>query len=250
MINISKLFLTVTLLFLVAEKSEAQFFFRAGYNVGFANPREINRVIYVHNQINSIYYATGNDLNQIKTFGGLQIAMGSEFSEGSGWEMSWTNKHDVVKSEFQFNGQTINRELKVRSNNFGIGFYGGSKNISFGGSLDFGNFKGFYKRAPSDSIKSAKYVSVFQNDLVYGGSSDNASHDILRTLQMGFTPFIQLKAGPVGLRLFYQWQFVHLPIDNIDNKLLGGDIEQDNQLEDKFNNFGLLFFIQLGGYHD
>ena len=236
------LFLTGTL------NCDAQFFFRAGYNLGFTNPREVNRVIYIHNQINnSFYYASGNDLNEIKNFGGLQIAMGSEFSENSGWEMSWTNKHHVSKSEFLFQSQTVNRYLKVRTNNFGLGFYGGGENIAVGGSLDFGNFKGFYKRT-DDTSKNAKYVSVFQNKGDFFGYSENADHDLLRTMQVGFTPFVQLKAGPVGLRFFYQWQFMRLAIDNIDNKLLGGDIEAYNELHDKMSNLGVLFFLQLGGY--
>ncbi|MEI7801323.1 MAG: hypothetical protein WCI97_01635 [Bacteroidota bacterium] len=244
--SISKIFLTVTLLFLVSEKSDAQFFFRAGYNVGFTNPKEVNRVIYIHNQINSIYYASGKEMSKVNNFGGIQIAMGSEFEKNSGWEMSWTNKHHVSKSEFQYQAQTVNRYLKVRTNNFGLGFYGGSDHIAFGGSLDFGNFKGFYKRT-DDTSKNAKYVSVFQNQLVFGGSSDQADHSILRTLQMGFTPFIQLKSGPIGLRIFYQLQFMNMPLDNIDNRLVGADIETDNQLEDKMSNFGLMLFIQLGG---
>ncbi len=244
---ILKLFLTVTLLILFKEKSNAQFFFRAGYNVGFANPHEVNRVIYVHNQINSSYYASGNDLNEIKNFGGIHIAMGSEFEKNSGWEMSWTNKHSVSKSEFQFQGQKVNRYLKVRTNNFSLGFYGGGDVVAFGGSLDFGNFKGFYKRT-DDTSQNKKYVPVFQNQVDFGGASDLPDHNMLRTSQMAFTPFIQFKGGPFGLRIFYQWQFIRLPIDNIDNKLLGGDIEAYNDLQDKMNNFGVLLFIQLGGY--
>lgn len=245
--TISKIFLIVTTLIVVSEKSEAQFYFRAGYNIGLTNPNELNRVIYIHNQINSLYYLSGKEMNSVKDFGGIQIAMGSEFDESSGWEMSWTNKHHVSKSDFIYQGQKVNRYLKVRTNNFGIGFYGGSDHLSIGGSLDFGNFKGFYKRT-DDTSKNAKYVSVFQNQLVFGGSSDEEDHGLLRTLQMGFTPFIQYKAGPLGIRLFYQWQFMNLPLDNIDNKLVGADIEQDNVLQDKMNNFGLMLFLQLGGY--
>lgn len=237
-----------SVLFLISENSNAQFFFRAGYNVGLTNPKELNRVIYIHNQINSIYYVSGKEMNKVKNFGGIQIAMGSEWEENSGWEMSWTNRHHVSKSDFIFQGQKVNRYLKVRSNNFGLGFYGGSENIAIGGSLDFGNFKGFYKRE-DDTSRNAKYVSVFQNKSVFGGTSDDADHNIIRTLQMGFTPFIQFKAGPVGLRLFYQWQFMKLPIDNIDNKLLGADIEEYNYLEDKMSSFGLMLFLQFGGYH-
>ena len=226
----------------------AQFFFRAGYNLALTNPNEINRVIYIHNQINSTYYASGNDLNKIKNLGGLHIAIGSEFDENAGWEMSWSNRHHVSKSEFQFQGQKVNRYFKVRTNNFSLGFYGGGENIAIGGSLDFGNLKGFYKRT-DDTSKNAKYVSVFQNQVVFGGSSDEPDHDLLRTMQMGFTPFIQLKAGPFGMRFFYQWQFMRLAIDNIDNKLLGQDIEEYNDLQDRMSNFGILFFIQLGGYN-
>ncbi len=234
--------------FITTFNCEAQFYFRAGYNLGFAKPREINKVIYIHNQINSNYYnVSGNELNEIKNFGGIHIATGSEFGENSGWEMSWSNKHHVSKSEFLFQSQKVNRYLKVRTNNFGLGFYGGGENIAVGGSLDFGNFKGFYKRT-DDTSKNAKYVSVFQNQGDFFGYSDNADHDLLRTMQVGFTPFIQFKAGPVGLRVFYQWQFMRLTIDNIDNKLLGGDIEAYNELHDKMSNFGVLFFLQLGGY--
>ena len=174
--------------------------------------------------------------------------MGSEFDKNQGWEMSWSNRHHVSKSEFQFQGQKVNRYLKVRTNNFSFGFYGGGDDISFGGSLDFGNVKGFYKRT-DDTSKNAKFVSVFQNQLVFGGTSDEEDHNLLRTMQMGFTPFIQLKEGPIGIRLFYQMQFMNLGIDNLDNKLLGGDIEPDNQLKDRLSNFGLLLYIQLGGYN-
>lgn len=243
----SKLFFALTLIFLNTEKSNAQFFFRAGYNLALTNPHEINRVIYIHNQINNTYYTSGNDLNEIKNLGGIHIAMGSEFDKNQGWEMSWSNRHHVSKSEFQYLGQTVNRYLKVRTNNFSFGFYGGGNDISFGGSLDFGNCKGFYKRT-DDTSKNAKFVSVFQNKQVFGGTVDDADHNMLLTTQLGFTPFVQIKEGPVGIRIFYHLQFINLGIDNLDNKLLGGDIEQDNQLQDRLSNFGLLLFFQFGGY--
>jgi hypothetical protein len=243
-----KLFFVLMILASFSHESAAQFFIRGGYSLGMCNPKEINRVVYIHNQINSGYYTTGSEMQKVNTLGGIHIAMGTEMEENSGFEMSWSNKHHVSKADFIFNGETIHRYLKVRTNNFSIGFYGGSAAIAFGGSLDFGNMKGFYKRAPEDSIKSKDYVSVFQNQLDYGITSDDADHDILRTAQMGFTPFIQLRAGPAGLRLFYQWQFKNLGIDNLDNKLLTHDIEPDNQLQDRLSNFGLLFFLQLGGY--
>ncbi len=231
--------------------SSAQFFFRPGYNIGLCNPHEINKVIYTHNQISADLYATGKKMPEIKTFGGIAVAIGSEFDENSGWELQWQNKHDIVKSHFEYQGQTIERNLKIRSNMISFGLYGGRKHWALGGSFDFGNFKGLYKRAPKDSIKNADYVYLFQAKqpgpgvIIY-----DKEKDMLLTTQVGFTIFSQLTYGPIGARLFYQFQFMNMDIDNLDSKLLNGKIQQDNDLKDRLNNFGILCFIKIGGYND
>jgi len=234
----------------ICQFSSAQFYFRPGYSVGLCNPREINKVIYVHNQINSEYYTTGKKLPEIRTFGGLAVAIGSESDHNTGWELQWQNKHDIVKSEFEFQGQTIERHLKIRSNMLSLGLYGGNKHFALGGSLDFANFKGFYKRAPKDSIDKADYVYVFQTKPAMGGSTDEKEKNILLTSQMGLTLFGQYTYGPLGARIFYQFQLMNKDIDNLDSRLLGGKIQTDNDLEDRFNNFGILLFLRLGGYRD
>lgn len=231
--------------------SSAQFYFRPGYNIGLCNPKEINKVIYIHNQLNSGYYATGKKMHEVKTFGGIAVAIGSEWDENSGWELQWQNKHSIVRSQFEYQGQTIVRDLKIRTNMLNYGMYYGNKHLSGGASLDFGNFKGFYKRAPKDSIKSAKYAYVFQAlQPAPGVVSDVKEKNMLLTLQMGLTLYGQVTMGPLGARLFYQFQFMNMDIDNLDYKLLGAKVQADNDLEDHFNNVGLLLFLKIGGYHD
>lgn len=235
---------------LIALNSHSQGFWRVGYGWGLANPREINRLIDVHNTLNREYYDTGNDLNKIHSFGGLMFAFGKE-DENMGFEVSWQNKHSVSSSDFMYNNEEIERRLKVRSNCLSLAFYGGSENVKFGASIDMGTFKGFYKRAPKSAIKDTSYVHLFQTVQRIGGPTFLKDGDFLRTMQMGFTPFVQVEKGPIGARLFYQFQLMRKSIDDLDYILMGGQkIQNDHNLEDKMNNFGILLYLKLGGYYD
>ncbi len=244
-----KSFLLLILLF-GSQLSFAQFYLRVGYNAGLCNPREINKLIYIHNQINEEYYVTGKKLPEIKTFGGIAIAIGTESDKNTGWELQWQNKHNIVKSHFEYQGETIERVLNVRTNMLNIGFYGGNKHLAAGGSLDIGNFKGMYKRAPKDSIRKADYKYLFQTNDVMGGGSFEKEKNPLMTTQIGLTLYTQISAGPLGARFFYQFQFMNMGIDDTDNGLLGADIQDSKNLEDHLNNFGVLVFLKIGGYRD
>jgi hypothetical protein len=228
----------------------AQGFLRVGYGWGYANPREINRLIDVHNTLNQEYYNTGNDLNKIHSFGGLMFGFGKE-DENLGFEITWQNKHSVSSSNFMYNNEEIERRLKIRSNCLSFALYGGSENVKFGASLDMGTFKGLYKRAPKSAIKDTSYIHLFQTFQQLGGPTFLKDGDFIRTLQIGMTPFVQLEKGPIGVRLFYQFQFMRLSIDDLDYVLMGGQkIQNNHNLKDKMNNFGILLYLKLGGYYD
>ncbi len=245
-----KKYLIIVLLLLQYAMSHAQGFWRVGYGWGYCNPREINRLIDVHNNLNREYYNTGNDLNKIHTVGGLMFAFGKE-SEGAGFEVSWQNRHSISKSDFMHNGEEIERRLKVRSNCLSLAFYGGSESVKFGTSLDLGTFKGFYKRALKTAVKDTSYTPLFQTVQQLGGPTFLKDGDFLRTFQMGVTPFIQVEKGPIGARLSYQFQMMKLDLDDLDYILLGGQkLQNDHTLEGRMSSLSLILFLKLGGYYD
>ncbi len=238
-------------LFLIAtgESSAQEFYFRAGYGLSYANPREINRLIDVHNNLNRFYYNTGSDFNKIHFLKGVAFGIGQEY-DVVGYEILWENKHTVSKANFMYNNEEIERQLKIRSNFLCFAFYGGGA-LKGGLSIDVGTFKGFYKRAPKGSIKDTSWTYLFQTKHFMTGESFLKNKELIFTTQVAFTPFIQYERGPLGVRLSYQFHAMKMDIDDAENRLLGGSKIQDgNFLEDKMSNVGLLVYLKLGGRHD
>jgi len=65
-------------------------------------------------------------------------------------------------------------------------------------------------------------------------------------LQIGTTIYAGVESRFFGLRLYYQYQFMRRALDNMDNELLGFDIENFNYLTDKGSNLGFEMYIKIG----
>lgn len=207
-----------------------------GYNLGMCNPAEVNRFIYSYNQMRPFLT---KPMDPFSNWGGLSVAFIEEFSEGGGLELKWINHHSQVSAEApdSVNNTSFERDLKIRSNTINLGGYGAiTSNISIGGSLDFGNFKGYTRVADKEIVKDTAYTKVFQTE----------SHFL--NLQIASTIFVQYHTGPIGLRLFYQYQWMRMPLDGLDNTLINQNIDDLVTPGDKFSNMGVELFFKLGGY--
>lgn len=212
-----------------------------GYNVGLCSPNEINRFIYAYNTMRPFLT---KPMSPFKTFGGLSVGYIDEFTDGGGFELKWVNHHSTVSAQAPdtINNTSFQRDLKLRSNTLNIGGYGSvMPHVSVGGSMDFGNFKGFTRMADEGVVKDTAYTKIFQTEF-YG-------FKMLYTLQMASTVFVQYHTGPVALRLFYQYQWMRMNLDQLDDTMIGQNIDLSVTPGDRFSNFGLELQFKLGGYN-
>lgn len=204
---------------------------RIGYGAYYGNLKDMNRVIYIYNQ-------TGNfskPMNYLRATYGLSVAWVVESSD-FGMELKWQNRHRVIHSEWIENNERYRREVKFRSNFLSYGFYGISDNTYYGMSFDLGNFKAWTRRGIDTEIDQVDYDKVFVMD-----------HEWLFSWQFGNTFFIGFRAGPVAVRFSYQLTWLTRHLDHIDNYLIGGNIEDYNSLEDKYDNLGIELLFTIGG---
>jgi hypothetical protein len=218
---------------LLAIRTEAQF--QVGYKFGYWNPSEINRVIYLYNEVNDNgVYHLEKRMPQVHWFQGISVGFG--FTEDNFFsELRWTNRHSVVSSKFKDKDGIIQeRSLKLRSNFLDLGFGFATENFKIGLSMGIGNFKGWGKPFPNQPAD--EYTKLFQID-----------NNLLIRTQAGFTPFMQFNfAKVVGFRIFYQIAAMQMNLDYIDSWLVGKQVISLGELEGKGSNFGVELSINLG----
>lgn len=218
---------------LMSFSASAQSGFRVGYQYCIGNAREINRVIYIYNQ-------TGNFTDNLDY---LTNARGLTFTwvvgnESKGFEMRWENRHKISSSNWMQNSGEMQRDLKFRQNNLSLNFFGGSESFFMGSGFGFGSWKGWTRWDSRSDVKDKEYEKIFVVDEGYLG--------FLSTTQFVVPFFMGFRAGPIGMRFTYQWQVNKMALDNLDNALVGRNIQDYTTLEDRFSNFAIEVFIHLG----
>jgi hypothetical protein len=224
----------VFLLLLSGIKMQAQFFI--GYTGAHTNPRELNREIYIYNQIN------GSNLK--KEMPGVHWLQGPSIGFRSKddlfLEIQYSRKKGMVKSEFDSAGVPMNRQMKVYSNtyNFGIGYR--SNGWGIGCSVDFGRYKGFGRRGTSAGLKDLawEHLWVIDHTRILG---------ISVRLYMAGTVWVERSFGElVTLRLYSQLGFMKMRMDGLDHWMFGGDLNYGMPSEEKLSSTGVTLFLNFG----
>jgi hypothetical protein len=230
-----KYYLFIVSVFLLALSNPAQGqgggYFKAGYQVGYMNPADINRVIYIYNKL---HYNLDKKMPKMHFMHGYTVG----FAVGGDTKLECfrTSRRAMVTAE---QGDTV-RQLRLISNFISMGV---SKSIDkrwdVGVSLDVGNFKGFGRVGPKDNLPKFDRLFVVSNK------------SLLATTQLGSTIFVQRNFGFVAARLFYQFQIINMSLDNLDPWMLGGPIVEFDALDSgKASNVGLELMFRIGKFRN
>lgn len=232
---------TVLILFLMTcQFAHAGFEF--GYGYAYGNPKELNRVLYGYNLRNASILT--KQMPMFHYTQGLSVGFKIPSAKYAGYEIRWVNRHGSISAQgTDASGATIIRDLKFRTNCLNVGGYAGNKSHSFGFSMDFGvNFKGWTRRYASTDTKPEweKIFPVEPNPLAI----------FSYIIPTAITVHYQYNIGPVGVRLFYQYQYFRMNMEKLEPTLLGTYMRDGGLLalsvKDCYSNVGVELNLTIG----
>lgn len=208
--------------------------FLIGYTGGHCGLRELNREIYVYNVMNKPV----KPMKEINWYQGPTIGFrtgGSPFLE-----VTYNRKKAFTHSEFDSSGVVMNRQMKVYCNTLNFGIGGRIDSWSFGGSMDFGRFKGFGRRGPEETIKDQEWRRLWVVD---------NKHILFLSVRLYCTAtfWIEKSFGIMSVRLYTQPFAFKQEMDGLDRWFFGGDLNYGKGNEEKFGNTGIAVYLNLGG---
>jgi hypothetical protein len=219
-----------------------------GYTAGHTGLRDLNREIYVYNQINA--HQLDKSMHELHWFQGPVV--GFRTPGNVYFELTYNRKKASTRSVFTdtASGTEFNRQIKVYCNtyNFGVGFR--ADGWSFGGSMDFGRFKGFGRRGPGSSIKDTAWTRLFvvERTRIIG---------ISVRLYFAATFWVERTVGIATIRLYTQPLAFKQPMDGLDSWFFPnryatdpaghGDMDFGAPNEEHFLNSGISIFLNIGG---
>ncbi len=223
----------ILLLLVFAIRGNAQFMI--GYTGGHCSPRELNREIYIYNVLNS---ANTKKMHEINWFQGPTIGVRS--SGDVYFELMYSRKKASTFSKFDSSGVDMMRQMKVYGNTFNFGFGTRIDGWAFGGSMDFGRFKGFGRRGPEESIKELPWqrLWVVDNTRLLG---------ISVRLYFAFTFYVEKTIGIATIRLYSQQLAFKQGMDGLDRWLFGTGLNYGKEQEETFKNTGIAVYLNIGG---
>lgn len=229
--RISRFLLLLSLL--LSFQANAQFLI--GWCGGYATPHELNREIYIYNEINSSNLT--KKMKEVHWYQGPQI--GFRYGEERFGEFTYSRKRAMVRSEFDSAGISMTREMKVFCNtiNFGFGIAGDGWRI--GASFDFGRFKAFGRRDQTSLIKEEPWrrIWVINNTRIMGIA--------MYRLYLTETIFVDRTVGRFDFRLYAQLFGMKKELDGLDYWLFGTQLNYGLAQEERFTNYGITVFINL-----
>ncbi len=206
---------------------------RIGYAGSLLQLKEMNRLIYVYN----LKPGFDKSMDYVRNMHGISFTLYRAIDDDIHWEIRWQNRHKIIFSEMPVGGEIYRREIKVRQNCLSGGLYFGNP-VYVGLSLDVGHWKGFTRVNTIDSISDTQWTKIFTFS---GGEPElYKSGQVAMTIHTGF------EFRFFGARLFWQYHFIRRALDDMDNILLGMDIEQGNWLKDRGSNLGLELYLKIG----
>jgi hypothetical protein len=217
--------------------------FILGWSGGHANPKELNRTIYVYNSVN----ASGltKEMKQVHWVQGPFI--GFHVGTGVYGEFCFSHKQQVVASEFDSSGVAMMRQMKVISNTMEFGMGVRQDGWGFGGSIGIGRFKGKGKRGPSEGIKDMEYQKLW--------TIDDTRLAGIKVYQLYLTETIFVErsfGGFLTMRLYAQLSASRNPMDGLDPWFFGDFGPIDSYLNwataegENLVNYGVTVYLGLG----
>jgi hypothetical protein len=225
------LFLTVLF---IGVKLPAQFMI--GWNGGYANPRELNREIYIYDAINGPNLT--KKMQPVHWNQGPLIGM--RIGNEGFVEFTYTRKKAAVSSEFDSSSVPMIRQMKVFCNTFNLGFGYTSNNWTIGGSFDFGRFKAFGRRGTVEGIKDQDWQRLWVL---------NKTRILLIAVDRAYiteSVFVERAFGIVSVRAYVQFGGMKKRMDGLDPWLFGTELNYADPNEERFPNYGLSVFFKLG----
>jgi hypothetical protein len=225
----------MTTLVLAVTYGKAQFVF--GWSGGYSPNHELNRMIYVYNEVNK--HALSKEMAPIHWYQGMVIGFRSP-EEGPYLELLYTRKRTKVESEWDSSGVAMTREIKALVNtwNFGIGYQSGGWRVGF--SMDLGRYKGFGRRGPESGIGDQKWKRIWEVD-------NTRIYLFSVRLTCSETVYVERQIGGfVNVRLFAQLPGIGTELDVLDNWLFGSDLNFAMDQEQQIFNFGAAVTIAIG----
>lgn len=217
----------------------AQFVF--GWSGGWAPCRELNREIYVYNQVNK--HGLDKEMDPVHWYQGPVIGIRSGNDDGPFFELLYNRKRAMVAAEFDSAGVAMTRQIKTLCNtyNLGMGVQGGGWRIGI--SFDAGRFKGFGRRGTVDGIRDLEWnrIWVLDKSRVLGIS--------VYRLYISETIFVErsFANGIVNLRAYCQLPGTKAQLDGLDWFLFRQELNFGNFQHQSFWNFGASLTIAIGG---
>lgn len=229
-----RILLMITLV-LAAAYGKAQFVF--GWSGGYAPNHELNRMIYVYNEINK--HNLTKEMGPLHWYQGPLIGVRTA-DEGAFMELLYSRKRTKVESEWDSSGVTMTREIKALCNTFNFGFGFQSDGWRIGASLDLGRFKGFGRRGAEDGIGDQKWKRIWEVD-------KTRLWLISVRLTCSETVYVEREIGGfVNVRLFAQLPGIGTDLDMLDDWLFGSDLNFGMNQEQNILNFGAAVTIAIG----
>jgi hypothetical protein len=224
---------------LLGLKANSQFLL--GYTAGHTGLRELNREIHIYNEINGS--ALAKEMHPLHWYQGPTI--GFRTGDAVFFELTYNRKRVRTESSFDSSGVAMHRQIKVYCNTFNFGFGAMVDGWGFGGSMDFGRFKGFGRRGPEETLKDTPWQRLFVVD-------NTRLAGISVRLYFAATFWVERRVGIVSVRLFTQPLAFRQPMDGLDRwffpnryYLTHMDYAQPN--EEHFLNSGISVFLNIGG---
>lgn len=217
----------------------AQFVF--GWSGGWAPCRELNRELYVYNQINK--HGLDKEMGAVHWYQGPVIGFRSGNDDGGFVELLYSRKRCKVGSEFDSAGVAMTREIKTLCNtyNLGFGFQAGDWRVGF--SFDGGRYKGFGRRSAKDAIGDTEWDRIWVQDKkrLYGIS--------IYRLYIAETVFVEriFADGLINVRAYCQLPGTKAQFDGLDWFLFKQELNFGNYQEESFWNFGASVTFAIGG---
>src|ERR1044071_1771464 len=197
--------IAIIALLLLSFMARAQF--TIGWSGGYALCRELNREIYVYDQINS---ALTKEMKPVHWYQGLVIGFQTP-GDGIFGELTYNRKRATVSSEWDSSGVEMTRQLKVLCNTYNLGVGFRSNGWAIGISWDFGRFKGKGRRGPKSSIGDQEFERLWVQDRtrLYGIA--------IYRLFCQETFFVERNFGFVNFRMYAQFPGVSSQLDGLDS---------------------------------
>ncbi len=219
---------------LISFQAHAQFLI--GWLGGYGTPHELNREIYIYNEINS----SGLKKKMHEVHWNQGPIIGFRIGDEKFGELTYSRKRASVHSEFDSAGISMSRQMKVYCNTWNFTFGIKSNGWCLGGSVDLGRFKGFGRRDQTSLIKKEPWrrLWVIDNTRLIGIA-------IFR-LYITETVFVERSFGRVNFRLYAQLFGMKRQLDGLDNWLFGSGLNYGLAQEERFTNYGIAVFLNLG----